>query len=414
MNSYFRRRFGVKSPPLAQTDALPEVNPLHAADAPPAVTRLSAAVAAVRVPVSVFFVSRAGILLVMYLSLVLFGKPGGYQVFPQNLFVDGLVRWDAYRYADIATQGYTNQPDENNFRDTSWFPLYPYASAAVGRVVGNNFVGGLIVANLSYLIGLILLYHLTLLHFDAATARRAIILLSIFPFSFFFSAMYSEALFFATAVAAFYLGEKRHWLAAAICAGLAAATSLVGFSVLIGLLLLYLEQARAERRRLRPDILWLAVGLLGPVAVMALMQQVSGNPLQFLSAENLSPFEPLYRLSKIVDTVRQVFGPSVFVAGKYFGMDLIHIVTLVVFVVVAALSWRALPRKAYVVWSWLMVLMIALAWPVFGRNVLPMFPLFMTLAVLLSKRLRFQAWAFLSTVGLAVFSMVFALWRYVA
>jgi len=156
---------------------------------------------AVRVPVTVFLVSRVGISLVMYLGLLLFGKPAGYQAFPDNLFIDGFVRWDSFRYSTIVERGYTNQPDENGFRDTSWFPLYPIFTAAVARVVGNEYAAGLIVSNVSYLIGLLLLYRLVQLHFDEPVARTTIILLSIFPFSFFFSAMSAESLFFAAAVA---------------------------------------------------------------------------------------------------------------------------------------------------------------------------------------------------------------------
>ena len=47
--------------------------------------------------------------------------------------------------------------------------------------------------------------------FGAEAAFRCVLLLSVFPFAFYFSAVYSESLFLLLAVASLYLGERGRW-----------------------------------------------------------------------------------------------------------------------------------------------------------------------------------------------------------
>ena len=36
------------------------------------------------------------------------------------------VRWDSYRYIDVARRGYVEVPDDPTASNTGWFPAYPY------------------------------------------------------------------------------------------------------------------------------------------------------------------------------------------------------------------------------------------------------------------------------------------------
>ena len=61
------------------------------------------------------------------------------------------------------------------------------------------------------------LYKLLEHEYDRSVARRAIFYVSIFPTAFFFSAVYTESLFFMLTVASFYyMRVHRWWLAGAI------------------------------------------------------------------------------------------------------------------------------------------------------------------------------------------------------
>jgi Gpi18-like mannosyltransferase len=56
--------------------------------------------------------------------------------------------------------------------------------------------------------------------FDETLVSRAITYLLIFPTTFFFSGVYSESLFLALTVAAFYYARTNRWLLACVLAAL--------------------------------------------------------------------------------------------------------------------------------------------------------------------------------------------------
>ena len=93
--------------------------------------------------------------------------------------------------------------------------------------------------------------------FGADAASRCVLLLSVFPFSFYFSAVYSESLFLLLAVAALFLGEQGRWAGASVCALLCGATRAPGLALVLALGLLYLERIRYDVRKIRPDVLGL-------------------------------------------------------------------------------------------------------------------------------------------------------------
>jgi hypothetical protein len=77
-------------------------------------------------PLSLFFISRIGLFLLVYLSLVMIpvdNLPELWRSHPDNLFLDGWARWDSAWYMRIATQGYDNEANQQG-QDTAMFPLY--------------------------------------------------------------------------------------------------------------------------------------------------------------------------------------------------------------------------------------------------------------------------------------------------
>ena len=114
--------------------------------------------------------------------------------------------------------------------------------------------------------------------FGDDAALRCILLLSVFPFSFYFSAVYSESLFLLLAVGSLYLAERDRWAAASICALLCGATRAPGVALAPALGLLYLERARYDVRNLRPDVLWIGLAALGPFLFYAYLGAQFGDP----------------------------------------------------------------------------------------------------------------------------------------
>src|SRR6185295_15595271 len=104
-------------------------------------------------PLGVFAVTRAGLCLLVYFSLIFMPlqAPDLWRSNPQNLFIDGWARWDAGWYRDIAERGYTNtpkaEPGQQGQRDTAFFPLYPLTIRLFNIVFGDTFLSGLIISN---------------------------------------------------------------------------------------------------------------------------------------------------------------------------------------------------------------------------------------------------------------------------
>jgi len=371
-------------------------------------------VAANAVPLGVFVASRAGLCVLMYLSLALLPmRPGAFwRAYPDNLLLDGWVRWDAAWYHDIALQGYTNVPGNQPFqRDTAFFPLYPLLIRALYGLVPDAYLCGLLISNIAFLGTLILIYHLTSARYGAGVAQRAIVLLSIYPFSFFFSAVYSESLFLLAAAGAFALGERRRWAWAALCAAAAGATRLVGVVVVFGLLLLYLDQISFDWRRVGLDILWLPLGTLGTLGYMAFLAARFGNPLQFVDSQYVPGWGAGIGLESAWQTIRAL-SPTTILSGRYALMDAIHLLLFPPALALAALAARKL-SIAYAAWSIATLLLSFALWHSMGRFVAVLFPIFVVAALLLGQR-GYQITVYMSLLLLALFTILFAHFYWVA
>jgi Gpi18-like mannosyltransferase len=191
------------------------------------------------VPLQIFALSRIGLFALVYISLVLLPVRellGSWRSHPENLFLDGWARWDSGWYASIVENGYTNRLVSDLGQDTAFFPLYPLAAGLVNKLIGNVLLSGVIVSNVCLLIALIGMYRLISNRYGKETASRSLVLLAICPFSFFFSAMYTESLFLLSLVFAFLFCERRRHLLAGLCGPAAGATKVLGVLTLFGLL----------------------------------------------------------------------------------------------------------------------------------------------------------------------------------
>lgn len=142
-------------------------------------------------------------------------------------------RFDVLRYTSIAENGYAKE--ENSV----FPPLYP---AAV-RVLGDLFSGehaaylfaALLIANVACLLLLWLVYHVTSVELDEATARRTTLYLALFPTGFFLFAGYTESLFILLALGTLWLGKNGRFLTAGLIGLLAALTRLTGWILVVPL-----------------------------------------------------------------------------------------------------------------------------------------------------------------------------------
>lgn len=187
-------------------------------------------------------------------------RPGGWHAAPELPLLDMWARWDSGFYLDIATTGYSYLPGEQS--SVAFFPLYPLLVKLFAWLTGP-VAAGVLVSNLCFLLALVCLYELTRLELSERAARRSVWLLSLFPASFFFSAVYTESLFLLLALASFYAARSGRWGLASLASLLAGATRVVGVLLVLPLGLLWLRAQGWTLARVHKPAAWqsLAQGL---------------------------------------------------------------------------------------------------------------------------------------------------------
>jgi Gpi18-like mannosyltransferase len=222
-----------------------------------------------------FAATRLAIIVIAELAAVIIGQRAGTHVQEsRHVLLAVWGRWDAVHYLDIATVGYQGT-------DMAFFPLYPLLIRAVGALVGNHLVAGLLISNASFFFALLYLYKLLEHEYDRAVARRAIFYVSIFPTAVYFAAVYSESLFFMLTVGAFYYMRARLWWVAAVFGFLAALTRVEGVLLVVPFVMEWLAAQRANDKATRGELLAGALIPFGLVLYMGYLWVLRADPLYF-------------------------------------------------------------------------------------------------------------------------------------
>lgn len=188
-------------------------------------------------------------------------------------------QWDSVWFARVAEHGY---PAAGAYAP-AFFPLYPLLMAALNPILpGDAFSAGLVVANLACLAALVLLHRLVEIESGDEDAGRVLWYLVAFPTGFFLTAAYNTSLFLALTVGAGYAMRRERWWLAGALAALAGATRSSGLLLLVPMAYEYL---RVHGRRIRPDVLSLALVPAGLVGFVGYTWWALGDPLAFLHAQ---------------------------------------------------------------------------------------------------------------------------------
>lgn len=215
-----------------------------------------------------------------YKDRFLGGGPVNYSLSPE-LF--SWANFDGEHYLSIAIFGYKNL-------EQAFFPLYPLLISVLARPTLNNLtesqvyatLAGLIISNASFLLALIFLWELIKIDFSRKITYLTIILMLIFPTSFYFGAMYNESLFLLLSVLSFYCARKKNWCLAGIFGMVASATRVFGILLLPALLL----EVWQQRVNLSKSF-WIFLIPLGLGAYMLYLNITVGDPLAFYHYQKL-------------------------------------------------------------------------------------------------------------------------------
>ncbi|MDQ2680815.1 MAG: hypothetical protein M3Y21_07330 [Candidatus Eremiobacteraeota bacterium] len=222
-----------------------------------------------------FVVTRIAIIVIAELAGVIIGQRAGTHISEsRHLLLSVWGHWDAVHYIDIATIGYHGT-------DLAFFPLYPFLISLLGGLTANHLIAGLIISNVAFFFGLLFLYKLVEHEFDRSVARRAIFYISIFPTAVFFSAVYTESLFFMLTVASFYYVRERKWWLAGLFGLFAAMTRVEGVLLAVPFAIEWYGAYKDTPAKGFLNLIGGALIPLGLAIYMGYLWVLNGDPLYF-------------------------------------------------------------------------------------------------------------------------------------
>lgn len=316
---------------------------------------------------------------------------GGVKNYSLNPWVFAWANFDGEHYLSIAIHGYRGL-------EQAFFPVYPRFIKALASPIYQaipcqveqclinalfySSVIGILISTLSLLVVLMLLWKLIRIDYPDKVAWWTLVVLLIFPTSFYFGAVYSEAIYLLISVAAFYFARTNKWWLAGILGVVSSATRI------FGLLLLPAFLIEAYQQRLPPrKWIWIWFVPVGLFAYMYYQYITVGDPFAF------------YRLQKIVGEqhqsgltlLLQVYWRylkmllTVDITSPIYQTIVLEFLTGIVFFLLPILGYFKKVRLSYLVYAMLGFLLPSIqgSFSSIPRYVLVIFPSFLVLAQLI-------------------------------
>lgn len=335
-------------------------------------------------------------------------------------FWDAFARHDSGWYFDIARKGYDASAAVAGGRSNIAFaPVYPMLMRYVGRLFGRSpgdlYLGGIVVSWLSFALAMVVLYRLAALDVPRRRAERAVVLIAIFPFSFFFGAVYTESTFLLFTLLSFYGFRTQRWALGGIAGAVATATRVTGIMMWPALAWIAWRSAKPTGRDRAMAAGALVVATLGFVGYCAYIYDLTGQPLLWATA--LTRWGSGYHpggapwSAPVALVQRLLTHPYAFLASEPMALyDTLYGVTALLFAAAIPFVWRKF-GAAYGVFM-LLNLYVPLSSGAFeglGRYCSVLFPAFIWLASIRSRFVYTSlvvVFALFYTLGLALFATV--------
>jgi len=320
--------------------------------------------------------------------------------------------FDGVHYLGIATSGYSAAFTQ------AFFPLYPLIIRWWNFAVHNYLLTGLFISHLSLLIALYYLYQLVRLDNSASVSQKTLLLLLLFPTSFFFGSLYTESLFLMFVVTSFYFMRTHHPIKAILMATLASATRIIGVFLIPALILERYDSISKKSDRTKPwgylPYLFPAAGLL---SYMYYLGTKFADPLYFLNAQPafgadrstdkiILLYQVIYRYLRMVSSVK----PATMI---FYTVSQEFIVSML-FLGLSLWAFKKL-RKSYATYAFLAFITPTLTgtFSSMPRYVLVLFPCFILLARIKSPLLT-KVWLTISLILLCINTILFTRGYWVA
>ena len=315
--------------------------------------------------------------------------------FRQSKFLEIFAAWDSGWYFDIARRGYYWSADGQS--SIAFFPLYPmlirlgaWPFGGTERALWLSAIG---VSSVAYLLALIALHRFTARVFDdRETARRTVLYVAIFPFALFFTRVYAESVFLLTSILAVSAAYDRRWTGAGVWGAMTTLARPNGILIGVPLLLLALRDAPPPRTLAR------RAALLSPVPLAlagfcAFAYTLSGDPLAWLHAEAQWGYSlghpPWELLLSLLGRILKHGAYDYFFVSPMAPFRLFHGLAALAFLALTPAVFKRLgPAMGSYVLISLLVPLSSNALEGIGRYAAVLFPVFMVLGALRSRRLH--------------------------
>jgi hypothetical protein len=283
----------------------------------------------------------------------------------------------------------------------------------LGAVLGNHLIAGLLISNLSFFFGLLFLYKLLEHEYDRTVARRAIFYVSIFPTAIFFSAVYTESLFFMLTVASFYYMREHKWWLAGIIGFFATLTRVEGILLTVPFLMEWwgVYSKTGFRGALRSLLAFAFI----PAALflyMAYLWVLRGDPLYFSHVQIHWDRHFAMPWVSVMHSIAQIQHAT---QGQVIADQTLEIAFTALMVGVLVAGWRRL-RPSYIAYMALSILipMSTSSLMSMPRFALVLFPMFAILARWGERPWVNNAIVAFSLPLLGFYTVLFADWYWVA
>ena len=338
--------------------------------------------------------------------------------FRAEKFAEIFAAWDSGWYFDIARRGYYFNPDGQS--SIAFFPLYPLLMRLVASPFGASdraiWIAGITISIAAFVAALVALHRFTerMLGGDREAARRTVLYVAVFPFSFFFTRVYTESLFLLLTILAIASAYDGRWWRAGMAGALTALTRPNGILIAVPLLCFALAgrpSAQALGRRL------VAVMLvpLGLGLYCFYVYTLTGSPLAWLEAQRYWQYSiwdlPWRQLLKLISTIERHGPYDFFFTSKLAPYQLVHGATALVFLMLtpAVFARLGVALGAYTLVS-MIVPLTGSDLQGLGRYSAVLFPVFMLLGSFQSPRAH-ETILVISSLFLALFMVLFVNWH---
>jgi Gpi18-like mannosyltransferase len=233
--------------------------------------------------VKIVLVTRVVFYVLAYVGAWLFstGSTGP----PTEGFLQMWTRWDAIHFTSIAEFGYRG-PNSGTY-STAFFPLFPLLERAGSAFGLSTAAAGMVVSAVSGVVACAYLYRLAEEDIGEGAGRRAALYLNLFPTAVFLMAPYSEGLFLAGAIPAFYYARRSRWLAAGIPAAVAVGARVAGIFLLAGLVVEFIRKRDFSMDNMLNAMTAVLLGGLPILAYGVFLARATGNPFHFLESQRV-------------------------------------------------------------------------------------------------------------------------------